>query len=73
MTRLYRSRNDRKIAGICGGFAELYDMDPTVVRLITLAIALVTAVGPLVIVYLIAWWVVPEAPDTKLGDDLEVH
>ena len=61
MKRLFRSRSDRKIAGICGGFAELVDIDPTLVRLVVVVLGVVTGIVPFFIGYLIAWWIVPEA------------
>ncbi|MBP8976471.1 MAG: PspC domain-containing protein [Bacteroidetes bacterium] len=60
--RLYRIRNDKKIAGVCAGIAEYFDVDPTIVRLITVVLALITGIFPFVIGYLIAWWIVPEKP-----------
>jgi phage shock protein C len=60
MTRLYRSETDRKIAGICGGIAEIQDIDPTMVRLILVAIALISGVFPLTVAYIIAWIIVPK-------------
>ena len=53
---------DRKIGGVCGGLAEYFDVDPTVVRLATALACLVTGVFPLVIGYLIAWAIVPVQP-----------
>jgi len=61
MKRLYRSHTDKKVAGICGGVGEYLDVDPTVVRLGTVIIALVTAIFPVVIGYIIAWIIIPEA------------
>jgi len=62
MQRIYRSRTDRKIAGICGGMGEMFDVDPTLIRL-AMAFALVaTGVFPLAITYLVGWWIVPEGP-----------
>jgi len=58
--KLYRSRANRMIAGICGGLADHLDADPTLIRLIT--VALVLAGGLSVWVYLIAWIIVPEQP-----------
>ncbi len=58
--RLYRSRSDRMLAGICGGLADYFNLDPTLVRIITVVIALLP--GPAVIAYLIAWVIVPEEP-----------
>ncbi|HOV99493.1 MAG TPA: PspC domain-containing protein [Bacteroidota bacterium] len=60
--RLYRLRNDKKIAGVCAGIAEYFDVDPTIVRLITVVLALITGILPFIIGYLIAWWIVPEKP-----------
>lgn len=58
--KLYRSRANRMIAGICGGLAEHLDADPSVIRLITAI--LVLAGGLSAWVYLIAWIIVPEQP-----------
>ncbi len=64
--RLYRSRTDKKIAGICSGIAEYLDTDPTVIRLATVVLALITGVFPFIIGYIIAWWIVPEkTPEFK--------
>ncbi len=58
--RLVRPRLDRKIAGVCAGFAEYFDLDVTVVRLTWLFVALMTGVG--LLAYPIAWIVMPEEP-----------
>ena len=58
--RLYRSRESRMIAGVCGGLAEYFDMDPTIVRLIVVAAAL--AAGGGILAYILAWIIVPERP-----------
>ena len=58
--KLYRSRQDRMIGGVCGGIAEYFNIDPTLVRL--LAVASIFLAGSAVIAYLIAWIVVPEDP-----------
>lgn len=58
--RLYRSRNQRMIGGLCGGLGEFLGMDPTVVRLI---VVLITIFWPFTILaYLILMLVVPETP-----------
>lgn len=59
MTKLYRSESNKKIAGICGGIAEMIDTDPTIVRLIIVVLMLATGILPFFIAYLIAWWIVP--------------
>ena len=59
MKKLYRSETNKKIAGICGGISEIMDVDPTMVRLAVVTIALITGCFPCIIAYLIAWWIVP--------------
>lgn len=59
--RLYRSKTERKVAGVCGGIAEYFDVDPTIIRLAWL-IAVFCAGGGL-LAYLIAMIVIPEKPD----------
>lgn len=58
--KLYLSRSDKKIAGVCGGFAEYLDMDATLIRLIWVMTALFAGWG--LLGYLIAWLVIPEEP-----------
>jgi len=58
--RLVRPRTDRKIAGVCAGLAEYFDLDVTLVRLVWLFVALMTGVG--LLAYPIAWIVMPEEP-----------
>ena len=55
--RLVRIRNGKKIAGVCAGFARYLAVDVTVVRLITLLVAITTGIG--FIAYIIAWIVMP--------------
>jgi phage shock protein C len=61
MKRLYRSAADRKIAGVCGGLGEYLDLDPTILRLAWALICIITGIVPLVVVYLLAWILVPRA------------
>lgn len=58
--QLRRSRTDRSIAGICGGIAEFFGIDPTVVRLVTLLLILFGGLS--IWIYVILWLVIPEAP-----------
>ena len=62
MRRLYLSRKDKKIAGICGGIGEMLDIDPTLIRLSLVFLCFVTAVIPVVLTYLIAWLIIPQKP-----------
>ena len=59
-TRLYRSRNDRMVAGVCSGIAQHYGWDVTLVRLVLVLCCLCGGTG--VLAYFIAWIVIPEAP-----------
>ncbi len=58
--RLYRSRNDRMIAGVCGGLGQFLGMDPTIIRLIFVVAVLVGFAG--VLAYLILAVVIPLEP-----------
>ena len=58
--RLYKSRENKMIAGVCGGIAEYFNIDPTIVRLAWAFISL-ASVGCGVVAYFIAWIIVPEA------------
>lgn len=60
--RLQRSVTDSKIAGVCGGLAEYWDVDPTVVRLVTVVLVLFPVpFVPVFFGYIVAWIVVPKA------------
>lgn len=56
--RLIRSRRDRKVAGVCAGFAEYVDMDVALTRVLTVVLAIVWP--PVIIAYIVMWIVVPE-------------
>ena len=60
--RLYRSEKDRKIAGICGGLAEYFAVDPVMVRLGTVLLAVVSGFFPILVAYLVAILIVPLEP-----------
>jgi phage shock protein C len=58
--RLKRSREDRMIAGVCGGFAKYIVSDPTIVRLIFALVTVFTAIIPGVLIYIIMWIIIPK-------------
>ena len=58
--RLVRPREGRKIAGVCKGFAEYFDMDVSLVRVLWIVCVLWAGVG--LIPYIVAWIVMPEEP-----------
>ncbi|MFB0515345.1 MAG: PspC domain-containing protein [Candidatus Neomarinimicrobiota bacterium] len=62
MQKLYRSRTDQKIAGICGGLGEIYHFDANLIRLALVFVGLVTQIVPAVVTYLVAWIILPEKP-----------
>lgn len=57
--KLYRSNGKKMIAGVCGGLADYFDIDVSLIRLIFVALALVTALIPMLIFYIIAWIILP--------------
>ena len=57
--KLYRSRTDKKLCGVCGGLGKYFDIDPTLVRL---AVVLLSLFGCGVIAYIVAALVIPEEP-----------
>ncbi|KAF0207896.1 MAG: PspC domain-containing protein [Actinomycetota bacterium] len=79
--KLYRSSSDRMISGVCAGVADYFSIDPTLVRVGTVFLAVVTQ-GGIVLAYLIMSVVVPEepegmgtveaAPHVQVPQDLEV-
>jgi phage shock protein C len=64
--RLQRSRTEKMIGGVCGGLAAYFNVDPTLVRVLWVAITLIAGVG--ILLYLILWVVMPlEPPAQPLG------
>jgi phage shock protein C len=63
--RLYRSVKDKKIAGVCGGLAKYFNIDPAIVRVVFLFSALLW--GASIVLYLVCWVCVPSegGPDKK--------
>ncbi len=61
--RLYRSRNDRILGGVCSGIANYFEIDPVIIRL--LWVLLTFAMGFGILAYVIAWIIIPEEPSPK--------
>ena len=59
--KLYRSKTDQKLAGVCGGAAKYFGIDPTLIRLLW-ALAIVCA-GAGLLAYIVCAFVIPEEPD----------
>lgn len=60
--RIYRSRTDRQIAGICGGLGSYAGLDPVLVRLVVVAATCLTGFIPGLVAYLFGWIIVPDEP-----------
>jgi phage shock protein C len=58
--KLYRSRTNRKLAGVCGGLAQYFNTDVTLIRVLFVVLALLG--GPGLVIYLVMWILVPEEP-----------
>ena len=56
--RLYRSKRNRIIAGVCGGLGEYFKIDPVLIRLIWVIITVIYGAG--ILAYLILWIIIPE-------------
>ncbi len=57
--KLYRSKKNRMLGGVCGGIGEYFDADPTLVRLLWV-FASIFSFGTGILAYIIAWIIVPE-------------
>jgi phage shock protein C len=66
---LVRSRNDRMVAGICGGVAQYFGIDVTVVRVIVAVVCVITG-GAGILAYLVAWIIIPEEGETSMAENL---
>jgi len=60
MKKLYRSRENRKVGGVCGGIAEYFGFDPTLVRLGAIVLIFIWGAG--LLAYIVAWAIIPERP-----------
>jgi phage shock protein PspC (stress-responsive transcriptional regulator) len=60
MKRLYLSRGDKKISGVCGGIADYFEIDSTLVRLSWVIFTVLTGIAPGLIAYIIAAIIVPK-------------
>ena len=62
MRKLYRSRDNRVIAGVCGGIGEYFEIDPVLIRL--LAVISIFSVGG-IFAYILAWIIMPSQPPVE--------
>ena len=61
--QLFRSKNNCKIAGVCGGLGEFFDIDPVFLRAIFLVSAFFGGLG--IIIYIVLWILMPEASSSE--------
>lgn len=68
MSKLYRSRRDKKVTGLCGGLAELMNVDATLLRLLVVITTFFSG-GTVIFIYIIASLVIPKEPgfDPPMG------
>lgn len=57
---LRRSREHRMIGGVIGGFADYFDRDPTLLRVLYVVFSILSAAFPGILVYLLLWLIIPE-------------
>jgi len=69
MKRFYRSNKEVVLSGVCGGIGEYLDIDPVIVRIITILLVFATGIFPIVIAYLLAAWLVPIRPKGNVVDE----
>lgn len=60
MKKLYLSKTDKKIAGVCGGIAEYFEIDSVVVRVLFLFILIFTGIVPGIVFYILAALIIPK-------------
>ena len=58
--KLYRSKTDRKVAGVCGGLAQYFNVDATLIRVLFVVLAILGGSG--LVLYLALWIIVPNEP-----------
>jgi phage shock protein C len=68
MKRLYLSNTERKIAGVCGGLAEFFNVDPSIVRVLFILLV-VFSFGFGILAYLAMWAVIPRKPEVESRGD----
>ena len=60
MSKLHLSKSNKKLVGVCGGFAEMFNVDATLIRILVIIIGFWTAIIPVVFIYLICWAIIPQ-------------
>ena len=68
--KLYRSKSNRVIAGVCGGVAKYFNMDPTIVRVLTVLLTLFVGGG--LLAYIVCALIMPEEPENIVEEAPEI-
>lgn len=68
---LYRSRTHRVVGGVCGGLGEYFELDPVLVRILTVMLFMLPGIG--ILTYIIAWIIIPERPFDMAPAEEEVQ
>lgn len=70
--KLYRSRTNRVLGGVCAGIGEYLEIDPIIIRI--LALVLLFSLGTGILLYICAWILIPQEPeDGEAGDPIISH
>jgi phage shock protein C len=70
MKRLVRIKEGRMLGGVCGGIAKYLDIDPVIIRILWVAFTLVVGVG--LLVYVVAWILIPEEAEEE-NDEIDAR
>lgn len=67
--RLYKSNKSKMICGVCGGIADYFNIDPTIVRIIAVIIGCLKGAG--LLIYILACIIIPSNPEEQFDDDVD--
>ena len=70
MKKIYRSRKDKVLVGVCGGLGDYFDIDPVLIRIIFILLCFVRGIGFLV--YLISALIIPSEPEKERQKSLQI-
>lgn len=66
--KLYRDESDKYVGGVLSGFAKYFDQDPTIWRLVFLVFLIITGFMPGVLIYIVAWFLIPSKPPSSFSE-----
>lgn len=71
MKKIYRSQENKIISGIFGGIGEYFDIDPAIFRLVGLALCIATGVFPFILIYILAYFIIPNKKIDKTNGEIK--